>query len=315
MGARHAAPGWVAVIALVVAGCQGASGPGPLATSRGPTGTLAYLQWTDSTWQVWVLELESGRARQVTRSSGDKTAVDWFPDGRRLLVTTQEGALLEVDAIDGSERAVDVGLGRVRDASLSHAGDRVAFGFDPGSSRDASEIYVSGLDGSGLLQLTRMPGYQHLAAWGPDDAGIYFSSGSDPRVQDVYVIPAKGGTPTPVVFGTGHNFHVDVREDGGVVVSSNRGGDYDLWVYEPGRPARKLAGGPDRESAPCWTDGGRGVAYENSKGGRLDVWWVAAEGGDPIRLTKSKGGARRPAWSPHHLEQPVSAAAQGPGEP
>jgi Tol biopolymer transport system component len=47
-------------------------------------------------------------ARAVTTSPREKTRVAWFPDGRSLLVSTEQGDVLRVDVASGSEEKLPV---------------------------------------------------------------------------------------------------------------------------------------------------------------------------------------------------------------
>jgi Tol biopolymer transport system component len=106
-------------------------------------------------------------ARAVTRSPSEKTRASWFPDGRSLLVSTEQGEVLRVDIETGREEKVPVPLRGTTDAVASPDGRQVAFSVSPAHSRDDHEVYLANLDGSGLRQLTSEKRVQDEPAWDP----------------------------------------------------------------------------------------------------------------------------------------------------
>ena len=67
---------WVIVAAVLVVAAPAA---------QGAEDKIAYLAHVDSFWQVWVIRENGGEPRQLTRSSYEKVAAEWYPDGRSLL--------------------------------------------------------------------------------------------------------------------------------------------------------------------------------------------------------------------------------------
>lgn len=60
----------------------------------------------------------------------------------------------------------------------------------------------------------------------------------------------------------------------------------DLWVVSTdGGAAVPLVRGPHYESNPVWSPDGRSVAFASDRAGNLDIYVVAAGGGEPERLT------------------------------
>src|SRR5262252_2715167 len=109
---------------------------------------IAFLGRADSFWQVFVADGDGANSRQLTRSPVEKSRLSWFPDGDALLVDTQEGTLLRVDARTGTESRVALPVRGMLDAVVSPDGKRVAFSLTQSDSRDANELWVCDLDGS-----------------------------------------------------------------------------------------------------------------------------------------------------------------------
>lgn len=73
----------------------------------------------------------------------------------------------------------------------------------------------------------------------------------------------------------------------------------DLWIApREGGEARLLVRAQGRASRPYFSPDGRSVAYSARVGGNTDVYLVAADGGEPKRLTWHPGDDRVVGWSP-----------------
>jgi TolB protein len=104
-------------------------------------------------------------------------APSWLPDGRILYSGCfREGCGILVMNNDGTfPQQIAAGSNETNPES-SPDGQHVAFM----SQRDGNwEIYVVGLDGSGLQRLTRNPANDGLPTWSPDGSHIAFVSDRD----------------------------------------------------------------------------------------------------------------------------------------
>ena len=94
--------------------------------------TLAFVRAeraAPQVWNLWTMELESGRMRQVTNlQDGQPWGASWFPDGRRIAYGSG-GRLVIRDLESGSERvfATPVKGRAVRTPTVSPDGRRVVF--------------------------------------------------------------------------------------------------------------------------------------------------------------------------------------------
>ena len=71
-------------------------------------------------------------------------------------------------------------------------------------------------------------------------------------------------------------------------------GDSDIWVAPlAGGDPRLLASSPAADHTPRWSPDGKRIAFISSRGGTPQIWRVAAEGGEPVQLTRLSTG--RPA--------------------
>ena len=93
---------------------------------------------------------------------------------------------------------------------------------------------------------------------------------------------------------------VDVSPDGTrVVVSSERGGNADLWTLPAGGgEMQQLTTDLTPDWAVRWSPDGQQVAFHAYRSGNRDIWVMPADGGTARQLTANEAGERYPAWSP-----------------
>jgi len=174
-----------------------------------------------------------------------------------------------------------IGIGT---AAISPDGTRIAF--EALSSRN-SDIYVVGIDGSGLVRLTDDPQTDQYPQWSPDNSTIVYDNGgareqsSDPQFSqtaEIYTVPADGSaSPTRLT-------HDDVAN-----------------------------------AAPSFSPDGRRLAFVRDN----QIWTMSADGTDPQQLTDG-AMAFTPRWSPDgstiaftyysHAYRPVVAMASEYGD-
>jgi serine/threonine protein kinase len=109
-----------------------------------------------------------------------------------------------------------------------------------------------------------------------------------------------GGNPGRIIASTQSDVNPQVSPDGKrVAFSSNRSGNYEIWVWDPTAPdAYQLtAMGSGTTGSPRWSPSGREIAFDSNVGGRSNVYVVNSDGGTPRRLTESAGANIVPCWS------------------
>jgi TolB protein len=269
------------------------------AYARADEGRIAYLAVdSDPYWQVWVMTGTGRDARQVTHSPYEKARVSWFPDGQRLLVAALDGRLFELSVASGEETPLEIGREGVHDAALSPTGSEVAYSWNPAGRVDGGSIWIAGLPAGPPRRLTRLAGFQHQPAWDPMGEWIYFSSSEDARAVDLWRVSLRTQALQKLTEGALYHLDVAVGPGGRVAYSGNQNGDYEIWLWAPGSgtEAVPLTHHPGMDGGPAWGPGGRDLAFHSMRSGRMQIWRVGVEGGDPRQLTRHEGGARSPAW-------------------
>lgn len=277
----------IAVVAAVGAGCG----------ARGSTATEA----PPNQYDLWALDVKSGKLRNLTRTKGHEASPSFSPDGQRVAFEGNvQGPGLYVMNADGSHvRLIARGHGawgllddRHRAPQWSPDGKRLVWATADRcedircKSRD---VWVVAADGSGRSKLASDAGY---ATWSPDGASVAYAGGVDPEGYggDVYVVGADGGNRRLVADGS-----APVWSAAGWIAYLN--GDRLLAVKPDGTGSRAIADGlADGDFG--WSPNGRQVWFAHQTPNEDTELYVATLSGPVTRVTRRAGTDHLLAWSP-----------------
>jgi len=162
------------------------------------------------TTQLFLVPAEGGTPRQLTSGDfgsselGAGLSYDWTPDGRTIVFDGlreadadyryRESYIYAVDVASGAVRQVVSKKGGWSGPVVSPDGRSVAFsGHEQGrESYRADEVFVVGIDASGMRALTTLDRDPGALRWSPDGSGVYFAL-SEQGTSNVYFAGLRGG--------------------------------------------------------------------------------------------------------------------------
>jgi dipeptidyl aminopeptidase/acylaminoacyl peptidase len=177
---------------------------------------------------------------------------------------------------------------------------------DPDVSRDGSEVafvrngdvFVIGLDGSGLRQLTQGPELDEHPLFAPDGRSLVFTRRADEGApRDLYLVALDGTPPRPLTASPEDELEADFSLDGGAIVFQRKlvpsaavNGDL-FAIRADGSGLRRLTQTPAQEFAPHYFAGG--ILFDRRRlDGTPDVYTMRRNG-SRVRLSVARQpGAR-----------------------
>jgi TolB protein len=251
-------------------------------------------------YQMFVMDLASGRLTRVSPGVGKTTCGFFHPSGKKIIWASTH---LDPDAKKhyAAERAL-------RDEEKkTKKRRRYVWDFDP-----HMDIFESDLEGGHLRRLTHGPGYNAEGSYSPDGKSIVFCSNrSGAKNLELYIMDADGKnvrqlTHAPGCYNGGPFFSPDGKR---VIFRSDRKKKDHLQLHvinADGTGERALT---DNENwvfwAPFWYRDGKHIIYTAADHSNpkmrpnYDLYWRSVDDGAmPVRLTFFPGADVLPVFSP-----------------
>jgi Tol biopolymer transport system component/DNA-binding winged helix-turn-helix (wHTH) protein len=205
--------------------------------------------------------------------------------------------------------------------ALSHDGDHLAYVRAP---EGVPNLYVTLLGlGEPLLLARDALG----PAWTPDDRQIAFvrhREGDGEARDDVFLVPALGGEERHLAtVSMGHSHTLSFSPDGRQLALAHRDapdapiGLHLLSLETAGiRRLTRPPPGHFGDADPSFSPDGRRIAFTRVEAlGVSDLYLVAAEGGEPRRLTRGNHNTQGVSWAPDGESLAFAAVRMGGGSP
>jgi TolB protein len=248
-------------------------------------------------YQIFTLDLATGKYRRVSPGVGKTTCAYFSPDGKKIIFASSH------EDPDARKKQTAEYAQREADAK---AGVRRPYKWD---FEEEMDIYLADPDGSNLVNLTKSKGYDAEGSFSADGKQIVFCSGRDGNLE-LYVMAADGSgvrklTNAPKCYNGGPFFSPDGKR---VIFRSDRKEKEALQLYvinADGSGERALTDDPKWvQWGPYWYNDGKHILYgaaDHSLMGRpnYDLYWMDVDGGGKkVRVTHAPGQDVLPVFSP-----------------
>jgi TolB protein len=229
------------------------------------TSKLVFIGERTGHQEVYTSDLFFGDVRQITHDRAIAMTPRWSPDGERIIYTSYfRGGFPDIYQIDlgdyqrttfASFKGTNIG------AHFSPDGRQVAMVL---SGEGEPEIYVSNAQGRGVSRRTHSDLTKASPCWSPDGSRLIFAMEPGPQL---YVMPASGGMPQRVTFGTSRY----CAEPDWSRASPNKvaftmiemeNGSYQIGVLDVSqKKGEQVSKAPFDGIEPSWLPDGRHVVY------------------------------------------------------
>jgi Tol biopolymer transport system component len=250
-------------------------------------------------YQIFVMDLESGKFHRVSPGDGKTTCSYFRPDGKKILFASSH---LDPDAKKKQEEEF-----KQREEDRK-AGVRrnYRWDFDPYMT-----IFEANPDGTGLKRLTDGKGYHAEGSYSADGKRIVFCSNRDDEENfEIYTMDADGKnvrklTNAPKCYNGGPFFSPDGTR---VIFRSDRKKKDHLQIYVidvDGKNEKALTDNPNGVHwGPYWYKDSKHIVYAAADHSdpkvrpNYDLYWMNVETGKTTRLTFAPGADVLPVFSP-----------------
>ncbi len=265
----------------------------------------------EGSYDIWVVELATGKTTRRTSMPADEYEPAWLPDGKQIAFVSGAGingtSIQAVDEAGKQRTLVTAPAGaRLNSPSWAPDGNRVAY---QQFAANKSVLMVSGKpvgDGDDVFPFP--------AVWLPRDRLLYAGNGA------IHITSLETGKTADIPFEAQFSlnrppyrhkrFDFDSRTSKQVkgIVSpalSPNGRQVvfealnQLWLMDIGGKPRQLTNDRFYKEDPAWSPDGRRIAYSSDKAGTEDLYVMEVSTGSEQRVTTFADSAEvATAWSP-----------------
>src|SRR5437667_1464789 len=248
-------------------------------------------------YQIFVMDLQTGKFRRVSPGIGKTTCSYFRPDGKKIIFASShlDPHAKDEYAKEYKQRDEEKRSGKRR---------RYQWDFDPHMA-----IFEADPDGGNLKQLTHAPGYNAEGSYSPNGNQIVFCSNrSAEKSLELYIMNADGSnvrqlTHAPGCYNGGPFFSPDGKR---VIFRSDRKEKDRLQLYvidADGKNERAVTDDPNWvQWGPYWYKDSKHIVYagadhsDPTKRPNYDLYWMNVDTGKKLRLTFAPGADVLPAF-------------------
>jgi len=212
-----------------------------------------------------------------------------------LLINKHNGEIIKIDIPTGKEEPFLCPIQGLVDISLSPNGT-LAYSSSIAGSIDAHDIWSYDPNTGKVTQLTRMAKMQHQPSW-CDDRQLVFVSSTSEQSHDLWRLDVPTNSLHQLTAGQLYNFEPSCSIANGIVFSSNRSGDYEIWSTDlEGKQFTRLTSSHGLDGQPAWSPDGSQIAFISNRTGSPSVWVMNRDGSNQHQVSPEGMICRNPVW-------------------
>jgi len=285
---------------------------GELSPAWSPDGrSIAFIRHDETRSSVVVMPAVGGSEHEIyalpTPFVWEYGGLAWTGDGENLIFPQQNSpkaasALVELNLKSRNVRPItSPPQGWDGDWTPEVSPDGTKLAFVRGTERSTRDVYIMALPNGAPHPLTSDHRLIVGLAWSADSTSIIFSSNRSGSLS-LWRVPAQGGEPEHIPFGSDGAYGASIAKQGGLLVYSHGSATWsilaaDLNEKSPNAEAEILTSS-EQDASPHVSPSGDKIAFQSWRSGSQEIWTAGMDGSNPIQLTASGHTAGSPIWSP-----------------
>jgi len=257
------------------------------------TSKIAYVQGGRSKRNLFISDYDGFNIRQLTRHGSLIMSPHCSPSGDKIVFNSDKVWDQDLYVITLGSSVKETRLTKAfkleQSAAWSPSGKQLAFSAN-------GDIYVSGPNSKGAVNLTRSNSIDVSPTWSPDGSMIAFVSDRSGSPQ-IYLMTASGRGVRKITSG-GYSTDPDwspSREVNRIAFVKVEGGANIYTINPDGSGQERLTSASGRNENPAWSPDGHYIAFSSSRSGDKDLYIMYLNGQNQRKLSKS-GGKSFPTW-------------------
>lgn len=260
---------------------------------------LAYSQFTEKYWQIWVMDEEGKRKKQITFSPQDKREPTWM-DANTILFRTTNGKLFYVDIKKSQEIQILKKFHKIYQPYYVEAGKQIFFHRPDPRLRNATQLWSCDVDGNNMRQLTKEGEFKLYPTLNPKaDTMLFVMGDKGGNNHHLWTSDRDGQNAKVLTKGKGFDAYPVFTADGqNIIYSSSRySGNYD--IYKMNIKSKKfvsLTDNPSSDVHPTISSDGQKIIFISNRSGTQQIWRMDQNGLHLKQLTNGPSEALEPSF-------------------
>ena len=250
---------------------------------------IAFSSEISGITNIWLMDPDGGSKVQLTGSSQRDTRPCWHPGGDTIVFNRPEREnIWAIDVSLGEPSTFEIYSDGCEDQAPRYSpdGEKIAFEKNPD---ETWEIFTINSDGSGLFQVTDLPGtWQQKADWHPDGTRIAFARWSHAGEHGIWTIHPDGENLTKVCDKGRQTPRWSRNGTKIAFESSEISGNLDIYIINgDGTNLVQVTTNPADDRFPTWSPDGQSISFMSTRSGNWDIW-VTTRATETARPLKEK---------------------------
>jgi Tol biopolymer transport system component len=270
---------------------------------------LIFVSDADGDKELYGINSDGSGEMQITNNDYSDYSPVWSPDRNMIAFVSKRDGDSEIYLL-GHQQFTQLTNNSADDImpQWSPDGTKIAFV----SSRSGNdEIYVMGSDGTGQTKITDNETDATEPAWSPDGTKIAYASGGNICITDLLTLKTECQSSLREgvfdIFLEGAAANLSWSPSGKQIMYVDRDSDW-FWFYDRRvfvmnpdfTGLRVLTREYDNTNAfnPAWSPDGNMIAFLLDQSGSYEIYVMASNGANKLRLTENNLDDNNPVWSP-----------------